>query len=167
MSHIDITHMLNAERAKAAAGKQSLGALAIPFEIEEYQHKVKPDFDIEYRPVKTLVVRQDPKKGETVPQGTEVTVYMTSKPSLPMEIFELDQAITNTYAEMTVGVLMEDLEKKGPATKAILAQDKKFEDLGGDEKENVKKYAEKNLGYTGGDDRLGKLYDDLKFLHNF
>ena len=167
MSHIDITHLLNAERARAAAGKQSILAMAIPIEVEEYQSKYKPDFDIEVQPVKTVVVSQDPKKGETVPQGTEVTVVMAPRNSLPLEIFNLDEAITNTYGEQKVEVLMEDLEKKGPATKAILAQDKKFEELGGDEKDNVKKYAEENLGYTGGDAALEKLYDDLKFIHNF
>ncbi len=166
MSNIDIVRRVDTTRAREPFGRQTL-TLSVPRVVEEYQVKYKPDFDLELKPVKTVVVGQEPRKGETVPQGTEVTVTMAPKKSLPTDIFVLDDSIAGTYAEKDVGAVIDDLSEKGPGTKAILDQNKQFDALGSDEKASVRKYAEDNLGYTGGEAGLGKVYDDLRFIVNF
>jgi hypothetical protein len=151
-------------------GGNVLGArtdLSITKDFADYQDKLRPDFDYEVRPVKTVVVSQDPRSGQTVPHGTEVKVVMAAKPSLPVDIFDLDDLVAEKYAEKNVGIVIQDLEEKGPAAKAILDQDKEYVDLKTDEKRAVREYARKELQFTGDEEALIPVYDDLKFLINF
>jgi hypothetical protein len=167
MSNFEIINRRAAAGLELGRAEKARMALALPHNVEEYQEKIKPDYDLGLKPVKTVVVGQDPAPGQTVPEGTEVTVTMAPKATLPLDIFVLDRFLAEKYADQDVAVVLKDLDEKGATAKAVLEKDKDFEDLGGDEKQAVKKYAEENLAFAGDDASLKDVYGDLKFLVNF
>jgi hypothetical protein len=125
------------------------------------------------KPVKSVVVNQDPAPGDFVPAGTPINLSFTIKESLPIESFrDVDKALTDKY--QTIGAMMSDLTNTSDATakeafKVISTQENTdYTTLDATEKQKVDAYMRTRLGFEPNTnaDKAKKVYSDMKFMND-
>lgn len=125
------------------------------------------------RPVKSVVVNQDPAPGDFVPAGTPINLSFTIKETLPIESFrDVDKALTDKY--QTIGAMMSDLTNTSDATakeayKVISTEENRdYTALDATEKQKVDAYMRTRLGFEPNTnaDKAKKVYSDMKFMND-
>lgn len=120
--------------------------------------------DVVARPVKTMVIGQDPAPGEFVPAGTPINLTLTNKDVIPVGGFKgIDVAIAGKYKN--IGVLQNDLENDADpvakAAKSVLEKKADYATLAANDKAAVDTFVESRVG--AGVDK-SKAYNDISFL---
>lgn len=116
------------------------------------------------RPVKTMVVGQDPAPGEFVPAGTPINLTLTAKDTIPVGGFKgIDVAVAGKYKN--VGVLQADLENDADpvakAAKSVLDKKADYATLATSDKAAVDAFVENRVGAAAD---KAKVYNDISFL---
>jgi len=116
------------------------------------------------RPVKTMVVGQDPAPGEFVPAGTPINLTLTAKDTIPVGGFKgIDVAVAGKYKN--VGVLQADLENDADpvakAARSVLDKKADYAALATNDKAAVDAFVESRVG---ADVDKSKAYNDISFL---
>ncbi len=120
--------------------------------------------DIVARPVKTVVIGQDPAPGEFVPAGTPINLTLTVKDVLPVGGFKgIDATLAGKYKN--IGVLQADLENaEDPVAKAarsVLDKKADYASLAANDKAAVDAFVENRVGANVD---KAKAYNDISFL---
>lgn len=125
------------------------------------------------RPVKSVVVTQDPAPGEFVPAGTPVSLSLTIKESLPLESFkDIDRTVADKYT--TVGAMMADLTRADDATAReahrVIADEgtRDYASLAPDQKQRVDAFMRSRFGFdpNASPERARKVFSDMKFMND-
>lgn len=125
------------------------------------------------KPVKSVVVNQDPAPGEFVPAGTPINLSFTIKETLPIESFkDVDKVLVDKY--QTVGAMMADLTKADDATakdayRVISGEETRdYTALTTGDKQKVDAYMRTRFGFEPNTsaDKARKVYNDMKFMND-
>jgi hypothetical protein len=115
------------------------------------------------RPTKTVVVTQTPPAGEQVPLGTQITLTLAVKDTLPLGPLGVDPLLVGKFA--TAGALQDAVEAapQAEALKEVLGAKASYQDLAGSQKEAADAF----LGQLGvADQDRGTALGDLGFVFN-
>jgi hypothetical protein len=133
----------------------------------DYQIKYDPSKAPIYRPVKTVVVSQDPPADQVVPPDTVVKVVVAEKSTLPVASFQVSQKVAAKYGAGDVGLILNDIDQKGQAVAPIFESGKGYADLSASEKSAFKEYASGVGLPSASEAEAQSLFEDLQFFHNF
>jgi len=154
---------LDAQPLKASA----FVATRIPIKDNKvFAEKFEPSIfaDVVARPVKMMVVGQDPAPGEFVPTGTPINLTLTAKDTIPVGGFKgIDATLAGKYKN--VGVLQADLENDADpvakAAKSVLDKKADYAALATNDKAAVDAFVESRVGAAVD---KSKAYNDISFL---
>lgn len=116
-----------------------------------------------------VVVDQFPKAGVQVPAGTAINLTFMYKDAINVgKMKDLSDEVGTKYKDENVGRVVKDVDSN-PAAKKVVESDKKYEELTAEEKKIVKDYAvEKEiLPAEATEEKVEKIYKDLRFIYNF
>lgn len=115
------------------------------------------------RPVKTMVVGQDPAPGEFVPAGTPINLTLTAKDVIPVGGFKgIDATLAGKYKN--IGLLQADLEGDDHVAKAarsVLDKKADYATLATNDRAAVDAFVESRVGAAVD---KSKVYSDISFL---
>ncbi|HEX9312630.1 MAG TPA: hypothetical protein VGA30_07395 [Actinomycetota bacterium] len=120
------------------------------------------------RPTRTVVVGQTPEPGEQVPLGTQVTLTLAVKDTLPLSNFGLMEQVRSTWP--TAGDLVGAVEKPlvNPQTdaqvKVVFASGKSYGDLSQADRSVVDGFINERVGLLSADDKA-RAYEDIAFVY--
>jgi hypothetical protein len=125
------------------------------------------------RPVKNVVVGQEPQAGEFVPAGTPINVKLTVKDVIPIESFpKFEPTVISKYQNKSVGDLLADVAAAGVAEVFEKDQAADYDRLPLADKQKVNTFIKTKLGVDPDDpavdkEKVKKIYSDVKLAHDF
>lgn len=140
-------------------------------EVKEFRDRFDLESIVEADAVKKrfVVVDQFPKAGVQVPAGTPINLTFMYKDQIDIGIMkDMSPEMMNKYKDDKVRKVIDDISSNTEAKK-VLESDKKYEELSAAEKMIMKNYViEKEiLTAEASEEKIMKVYNDLRFINNF